>query len=151
MSLESAYVFEGVSEQTRQAVRAIAVEESYAPGTIVFRSGDTAVNFYLLSEGRVRLSVLRGGLLSYIVSEPGHAIGWMSMAGMHSYTATAECSTAVRLLRIESAELSRLLYADPASGLAFYRHLSHVIARRLVDSYGATLSLNVQGDLSSFG
>ncbi len=152
MSLESAYVFGGVSESTRAAIAAIAVEETHAAGDRLFAAGDAAQNLYILLEGRLRLSTLRGGgLLSHIVSDPGAAVGWSSMAGSGTYTGSVTCTAAARLLRIDRDELNRILEADPTSGLAFYRHLAQIIGRRLVDSYGATLSLHAQGDLTSYG
>ena len=152
MSLESAYVFGGVSEPTRAAIAAIAVEESHAPGDMVFASGDPAEHLYILVQGRLRLTILRGGgLLSHIMSEPGSAVGWSSMAGNGFYTGSVTCTEPTRLLRLDRQELSRILEADPVSGMSFYRHLAEVIGRRLVDSYGATLSLHAQGDPRSYG
>src|SRR5512143_1140732 len=133
MSLESAYVFRGVSESTRNAIAAVAVEETRAAGDMLFHAGEPAQYLYVLVQGRVRLSTLRGGgLLSHIVSEPGSAIGWSSMAGNGFYTGTVTFPEATRLLRIDRDELNRILEADPASGMAFYRHLAEVIGRRLV-------------------
>jgi hypothetical protein len=47
--------------------------------------------------------------------------------------------------------LNQVLEADPASGLAFYRRLARIIGRRLVASYGATLSMQSSGDTRSYG
>ncbi len=152
MSLESAYVFKGVSEATRAAVAALAVEETHPAGERLFSSGDPAQHLFILVAGRIRLTTLRGGgLLSHIMSEPGTAIGWSSMAGGGHYTGTITCTEPTRILRIDRDELSRILEADPVSGMAFYRRLAELIGKRLVDSYGATLSLHAQGDPRSYG
>lgn len=152
MSLESAYVFEGVSDRTRDAIAAAAVEETHSAGDTLFTQQDPAQYFYVLLEGRIRLSVPRGGgLLSHLVTDPGAAVGWSSMAGKGHYTGGAMCAGPTRLLRIDRADLNRILESDPASGMTFYRHLAELIGRRLVDSYGATLSLHAQGDPRSYG
>ena len=75
MPLETAYLFQEVSEQTRSDTAQIATEESYSQGAFLFHAGDPADYLYLLQKGWVRLSVARRGLLSHIVSEPGEAIG----------------------------------------------------------------------------
>lgn len=152
MSLQAAYVFGGVSEPTRAAIAASAVEETHAAGDVLFTSGDPARYLYILVDGRLRLTILRGGgLLSHIISEPGAAIGWSSMAGNGLYTGSVTCTSSARLLRIDRDDLNRILEADPVSGMSFFRRLAEVIGRRLVDSYGATLSLHAQGDPSSYG
>jgi CRP-like cAMP-binding protein len=85
------------------------------------------------------------------VSEPGEAIGWSSMAGNGVYTASAECVIPATILKIGKERLSQILEQDPASGLAFYRRLARMIGRRLVASYGATLSMQFPGDTRSYG
>ncbi len=151
MSLESAYLFQDVSEQARREIAHVAVEESHAPGEFLFRAGDVADRLYILRSGWLRLSIVRGGLLSSIVTEPGEAVGWSSMAGSGTYTASAECLVPVSVYKIPQDRLSGILEQDPASGMAFYKRLAKLIGRRLVSSYGATLSMQFPGDTRSFG
>ena len=151
MPLESVYLFQEVGEQARNEIAQIATEESYPQGAFLFHAGDPADHLYILQKGWVRLSVARRGLLSHIVSEPGEAIGWSSMAGNGVYTASAECLIPVTVLKIGKERLNQILEADPASGLAFYRRLARMIGRRLVASYGATLSMQSSGDTRSYG
>jgi CRP-like cAMP-binding protein len=151
MALESAYLFQEVSEQTRGEITRIATEESYSQGAFLFHAGDPAAHLYLLQKGWVRLSVARRGLLSHVVSEPGEAIGWSSMAGTGVYTASAECLIPVTVLKIGQEKLSEILERDPASGLCFFRRLARMMGRRLVASYGATLSMQFPGDTRSYG
>lgn len=86
-----------------------------------------------------------------MVSEPGEAIGWSSMAGNGVYTASAECLIPVTTLRIEVDRLNENLMKDPASGVAFFRRLAKTIGQRLVASYTATLSMQSLGDPRSYG
>ena len=151
MALESVYLFQEASEQARTEIAQSAAEEAYAQGAFLFHAGDPADHLYILQKGWVRLSVARRGLLSHIVSEPGEAIGWSSMAGNGVYTASAECLIPVTVLKIAEAALTQVLEAHPASGLAFYRRLARMIGRRLVASYGATLSMQSSGDTQSYG
>jgi CRP-like cAMP-binding protein len=143
MYVETAYLFHGISEETREKILAAAVEESRAPGEFLFHQGDTAVHFYILNEGRVRLSVGKG-LLAYTASTPGDIMGWSSLAENPTYTASAECRTPVKVLKLEKHRLDQILNQDCASGMAFFKNLAALMGRRLVSSYQATLS--VHGD-----
>ncbi len=151
MSLEKAYLFQEVSAATRDRIAGLAAEEAYGQGAFLFRAGDPAVHLFVLRSGWLRLSITRGGLLSSIVTEPGEALGWSSMAGNGAYTATAECLVPVTVYKIPCDRLQQILEEDPASGLTFYRRLARMIGRRLVASYGATLSMQFTGDTRSFG
>ncbi|MGO9094779.1 MAG: Crp/Fnr family transcriptional regulator [Bryobacteraceae bacterium] len=151
MLLRTAYVFQDFSDASLEAIAGISAEERHATGTFLFRANDPATDFYILAEGRVRLSVSRGGALAHTVSEPGDSIGWSSVAGSEAYTASAECTAPTIAIRIESDKLMRVLEADPASGFHFFRRLAGQIGSRLVESYGATLSMQGQKGTGSYG
>jgi CRP-like cAMP-binding protein len=142
MYFESAYLFQGVQEETRRKILGAAVEETYPAGAFIFRQGEAAHHFYILSEGRVRLSVGHKELLAHVAGDPGDALGWSSLAENQTYTASAECLVPVKVLKIENHRLEQILSEDCASGLAFYKHLAALIGRRLVKSYRAALSLH---------
>jgi CRP/FNR family cyclic AMP-dependent transcriptional regulator len=138
----TAYLFQGIREETRQKILAAAREESHAPGNFLFRQGDAARHFYILREGRIRLSVGPHGLLAYVISAPGDIIGWSSLVENEAYTASAECLVPVKVLKIDQNQLDQILHQDPASGMAFFQRLAALIGRRLVKSYQATLSVH---------
>jgi CRP-like cAMP-binding protein len=151
MLLHAAYLFQDLSEASLEAIAGIAAEERHAAGTFLFRADDPATDLYILAEGRVRLSVIRGGALAHTVSGPGEAMGWSSMAGLDAYTASAECTTPTTVVRVPSEPLMRILEADPGSGFKFFRRLAAQIGGRLVESYGATLSMQGQKGTGSYG
>ena len=151
MPIERIYLFEEMSEQSRSEIFRIAAEESYGKGGFLFQAGDPADYLYILQEGRVRLCVQGAGHIAQIISDPGDIIGWSSMVGHDSYTASAECLTPIRLLKFERNRLAETLQKDPVSGLSFYKRLAHMIGRRLAASYGATLSVHGQRDPHSYG
>jgi CRP-like cAMP-binding protein len=144
MSLETVYLFQDVTGPTREEVFLLAARESHSAGEFLFQAGDPPLHLYILEEGRVRLSVRGAGHIAQIVSNPGDALGWSSMAGQDSYTASAECLSAVTVRKIDKQALERILEKDPRSGMGFYRRLAELIGHRLAASYGATLS--VHGD-----
>jgi CRP-like cAMP-binding protein len=140
MYIDTAYLFEGIRQETRKKILETAVEESYATGDFLFHQDDAARNFYILTEGRVRISVGPKGLLAHLASDPGDMIGWSSLVGNETYTASAECLGPVKVSKIEESRLDKILLEDPASGVTLFKHLAALIGRRLVDSYGAALA-----------
>jgi len=141
MSLEKAWVFQGLSKETLAKIAAVAIEESHPHGSVLFRRGDQAHYFYVLKSGRIRLSVGASGLLAHVYGDPGDAFGWSSIAERDTYVASAECVSPVQVTKIEHGQLNHLLNQDPVSGMLFLRHLAGMIGSRLVDSYEAALSL----------
>jgi len=139
---ETAFLFRGISEETRQKILDAAVEESHAAGTFLFHQGDPAGCFYILREGRIRLGVGQSELLAYVASAPGDIIGWSSLVENDAYTASAECLAPVKVLRIEKNQLDQILQEDPASGMVFFKHVAALVGRRLVKGYRATLSVH---------
>ena len=139
---ESAYLFQGISEETRKKILGIAHEALCGPGDFLFREDDAALHFYILKEGRIRLSVGRKNLLAYVASSAGDIIGWSSLVENDTYTASAECLVSTKVLRIEKHRLDQILREDPVSGMDFFKHLAALVGRRLVRGYRATLSVN---------
>ncbi len=142
MLLSAADLFQDLSEATLQAAAGIAVEERHAAGIFLFRAGDAAADCFVLCDGRIRLSISRTGGIAHTINRPGETLGWSALAGMGAYTASAECIEPTTILRIPAAPLNAILDADPASGLKFFRRLTRYIGGRLVESWGATLSMH---------
>ena len=134
--------FEGITETTRQRIMDSARHESYKPGDFIFRQGDSARDFFILGEGRVRLTHGPGELLAYTATDAHELIGWSALMENQTYTASAECLAPVSVVRIERQKLDEILHEDPASGMAFYRNLAAIIGRRLAKSYRATVSVH---------
>jgi len=151
MYINTAYLFEGMREETRERILETALEESHAPGDFLFHQGDPALEFYVLMEGRVRISVGVQGLLAHVASDPGDMIGWSSLVGNPTYTASAECLSPVKVSKLEKSQLDRILVADPVSGMTFFKHLAALIGRRLAESYAATLAGHGAQEPRSYG
>ena len=147
----TARLFQEISKATLKQIEELAQKKSCPAGAFVFHAGDRAEYLYLLDEGRLRLCAGEGGNMAFVISEPGDVFGWSSMVKHAEYTLSAQCVGPVRLVRIENQVLLRLLEKDPASGFLFYRHLSELIAQRLVSSYKATVSVHGERAAQSYG
>jgi CRP-like cAMP-binding protein len=151
MYIGTAFLFKGMPAETLRKILESAIEESHAAGVFLFHQDDPARNFYILSEGRVRISVGPQGLLAHVASDPGDVIGWSSLVGNNTYTASAECLSPVKVSKIEKYRLDQILCADPVGGMTFFRHLAALIGQRLVDSYKATLAAHDFREPRSYG
>lgn len=144
MIIQEADLFRDVKGQTMSEISKIMVEESYEKGSLVFRAGDPARSFFLIVDGRVRLSIGAEGEIDYTASRPGEAFGWTGMVDRPTYVASAECLTPCKLVRIDRERLNAVLQSDPQTGMLFFKRLAGAVVQRLVDNYNAFLS---QGSL----
>ena len=142
MLLSAADLFQNLSDASLDAALAVAVDEHHAAGTFLFLAGEPATDLYVLGDGRVRLSVSRSGGIAHTVNRPGETLGWSSMTGLETYSASAECVAPTTVLWIPAAKLAAILESDPVSGMKFFRSLARQIGTRLIESYGATLSMH---------
>ena len=151
MYINTAYLFEGMREETRESILETALEEFHAPGDFLFHQGEPAWQSYVLKEGRVRISVGVQGLLAHVASDPGDMIGWSSLVGNSTYTASAECLCPVKVSKLEKSQLDKILVADPVSGMIFFKHLAALLGRRLAESYAAALAGHGVQEPRSYG
>lgn len=140
MIIQKADLFREVSVETMNEISKIMVQEPYEKGAVVFKAGDPAHSFYLVVDGRVRLSIGVEGEIDYTASQPGEAFGWTGMVDRPTYVATAECLTPCTLARIEKGKLNAILETDPRSGLLFFKRLAGAVVQRLIDNYGTFIS-----------
>ena len=75
-------------------------------GAVMFNQDETADYFYVLIKGRVKLSIGTQGPVVFIATEAGMVIGWSSLVGRETYSATALCVTPVKVVRIEKKSFS---------------------------------------------
>jgi CRP-like cAMP-binding protein len=140
MIIQEADLFKELRQDIRNEISEIMVEESYQKGSLVFKAGEPAHSFYLIVDGRVRLSIGTEAQIDYTASIPGEAFGWTGMVDRATYVATAECLTPCKLVRLEKEKLDRILRKDMGSGMMFFKRLAGAVVQRLIDNYGMFLS-----------
>jgi len=140
MFLQEADLFKGLSQEVINAIGAIGTEKSYEKGDFPFKVDDPADYFYILMEGRVRLSVGEEGHITYTLDHPGEAFGWSSLVDRTSYTGSVECLEPTKLIKLQKEKLIKIFEKDPSSGLIFFKRLAGLIAQRLINSYDMLLS-----------
>ncbi len=129
----------GMSWEFTNEIYAITTTESFTEGDFLFREGDHAEYFYVLLQGRVRLSMGKTGQVVYIVDRPGEAFGWSSLVGRKVYSASAECVLASKCFRIDKEAFDEVLERTTADGVIFFRRLAGILGERLINMYDTLL------------
>ena len=114
---------------------AVSAKVHFEKGTVIFREGDKADNFYTLVEGRVRLTIGEPAKEIYIIDKAGEAFGWSSLVDRNYYSATAECLEPSHLLQFKKNDLNRFLLKNVESALTFYKRLAGMLGNRLIQCY----------------
>ncbi len=144
-------IFWGMNKEFVGEIMKAALTESYSKGDILFRTGDPADHFFILTKGQIKLSIGDNGYSVYIVSKAGEAFGWSSLIGRDAYSATAECLSPTKLLKMGGDELQKILEKDADNGMIFYKRLSGILGNRLLQSYKMISSATRADTSMSFG
>ena len=151
MFIQKADLFKGMSQEVIKEIDSIMIEESYEGDASLFREGDPANNFYILVDGKVRLTIGEEGHMTHVVSNPGEIFGWSSLVEDGFYTASAECSLPTKLFRIEKEELDKIFERHPVSGLSFFKRMAGLVGKRLINSYRSLLAAHKEVGPSTYG
>ena len=135
MYLKQKDIFWGMSKGFVKEIMDIAVTESHKEGEWLFHGGDSANAFYILLKGRIKLSLGETGHVVYIVNNAGEAFGWSSLIGRESFSASAECMTQTKLLKLDKDQLQKILEKDPANSLILFKCLAEILGNRLLQTY----------------
>ena len=113
----------------------ISEMSSHKKGEVLFSEKDPAKFFFILLNGRVRLSVGKPKQAIYHAARNGEAFGWSSLIGGDAYSASAECIEPTKILKTSSDKLSQVLEADPDNGIIFFKQLAATLGNRLLEAY----------------
>ena len=133
-ALDVGELFSGIAGGTLAALAALARREEYAEGSMLYKPGDPADDFFVLESGRVEFQIGRDERVSPagFMLKKGEVFGWAALLENHPHRiATARALEKSALLRINGREALGILAADPASGYVVMRRLSALIARFL--------------------
>jgi CRP/FNR family transcriptional regulator, cyclic AMP receptor protein len=144
-------LFQGLNPTTLKQVETISEKHSYAAGTFIFQSGESARYLYILEKGRIRLRFSEGGQVAYTLTDAGEIFGWSSIVNQATYTLSAQTVSDVNIVQLESKKLETILAGDPSSAMMFYRHLAEFIGQRLFNSYKATVFVHGERSSLSYG
>lgn len=144
-------IFWGMNREIVDEIMKVGINESYNTGAILFRTGDSADHFYIITKGQIKLSIGDAGHVVYIVNKAGEAFGWSSLIGREEYSATAKCLSPTKLIKLNGEKLQEILENDSDNGMIFFKRLSMVLGNRLLQSYEMISSATQAETSSSFG
>lgn len=123
--LANTALFGTLSEDDRRAVALELRESAWDQGQVVFSRGDSGRDIYLVTAGRVRLSILtsEGRELSFAHAEAGQVFGEIAVLDGGQRTADATAVTKVQALTLSKPALGKLLEQRPAMREAVIRFL----------------------------
>ncbi len=113
--LRQAPLFEPLDDSDRRALLQEMREVSFDAGQVIFTRGDAGRDIYLVTAGRVRLSVLtaEGRELSFAHAEPGAVFGEIAMLDSGPRTADATAVVKTQAMSLGRAAFMRLAETRP--------------------------------------
>lgn len=125
--LAKTVLFGRLDEGERAAVAQQMRRSSFRAGQTIFQRGDAGADIYLVTQGRVRLSIVtsEGRELSFAHAGPGSIFGEIAALDGGPRTADAVAVSAVEAMVVSSAVLKRLMEKSPALATAAIAFLCH--------------------------
>jgi CRP-like cAMP-binding protein len=145
MIIQEFELFDGISGKMEEEIATAMNTESYKAGDVMIKEGDPAENFFVLRNGVLDVKVAGAKRSTDVAVRPGEAVGWSSLAGRETYTASVQCVESSTVLRINKDRLDDILRRYPSEGLLFYKRLSRLVGERLIKCY------EVMGELQEKG
>jgi CRP/FNR family cyclic AMP-dependent transcriptional regulator len=108
-------LFSGLDDESCEAIAAEMREVTFSANQVIFARGDEGKDVYLVSKGRVRLSVLtaEGRELSFAHAEPGSLFGEIAMLDGGLRTADATAATKATACSLSRAAFNRVMATHP--------------------------------------
>jgi CRP/FNR family cyclic AMP-dependent transcriptional regulator len=132
-ALASSRLFEGLSGAALDLVVGLAEEREFERGVTVFSEGEQGDWFYLLLEGRVRVTRSLGGLGDEVLAilDPGDVFGELSLIDGGERSATARTDERCRVLAFDRAVFEDFLLMRQDLAVEVLWNLVRVLGDRL--------------------
>ena len=134
--LKGFQLFEGLEESELVEIARLCCERSYEEGSVIFTSGGSATDIYLLKDGEVNIQIefvifdLEARTTVYTVKK-GETFAWSALIPPHKLTASARCQKKVEVITINGKGLMDILKKSNRVGYVVMENLSKVISSRL--------------------
>ncbi len=146
-ALAKIHLFDGIAERGLARIAAIAHEESFKMGQVIFKEGETGGSLYLILEGKVRISreVSGMGEEALAVLKEGDAFGEMALIDAVPRSADARVHEACRLLVISKDSLEDLLFLHKDLAYEILWNFVKTLSARLRETNDKMTFLSVTG------
>ena len=130
-----------ITGRERAALRQVATEHTFSPGTVIVTQGDVDEAMYLILEGWVRIVRAVADQFPQNLARlgPFYSFGEMAFLTGCPRTASATAETAVQAWTFTRGQLKRLWTTDPSTAVNFYQTLTRALTHSLL--HADTLAL----------
>ncbi len=136
MTYEQPELLRGLAPSEADAVMALGTRIPLKSGGVLFSLGDPAEAVYLITRGRVALTLpmqVLGHEQDIMVEErlPGETIGWSALIPPHRFTLKATAPLDTEVVSFSRAALIEYFGANPEVGYTVTRNVAAVMGQRL--------------------
>lgn len=122
----------GLPDSQADKLLALAQEIRFKENELVLTGREQSKYFYLLLEGSISIEVsARSYVVSILALGPGEAFGWSALLDHHDTLFQVRAREDCRVLRIDGADLTAALRADPLLAAQVYRRALSLAAERV--------------------
>lgn len=145
--LAKASLFEGIRQRHLERLASIGREEEFKRGEFVFREDEVGDKFYLVLEGRVRISrtVTGMGEEALAILGPGAAFGEMALIDDFPRSADVVAHEHCRLFVVQKEDLEDLLFVDRDMAYEFLWRMVRLLSARLRETNDKMTFLTMAG------
>jgi len=138
VQLEASKLFSQLPAPDLAALRKIATERQFEPGSEIFKEGDRGDGLYVVKDGLVEISGLLSSQVRHVFSRlgPGEIFGEMAVIDQKPRSACATAAQPTLLYFISCGDMQTLVERSPALAMALLREISHRLRefdRRYID------------------
>jgi CRP/FNR family transcriptional regulator, cyclic AMP receptor protein len=132
----NADLLKGLEESEAERVLALGTRMLLTTGAQLFHLGDEAESIYLVTRGRLRLTLpmqIGEREENVLVEEgcSGQAVGWSALIPPYRFTLTATAPLETDLIELPREALDRYFAEHPETGQTVAWNLSRIIGQRL--------------------
>ena len=139
MHFKQGDLFWGMSKSFVQEAMDTSEKLSFDDGESLFQEGDRADHFFILLKGRVLLRRGKEGSTIHMARHSGELIGWSTLTGRDTFSASAICQEPTSLLKFERDRFLASLEKDSNNAAILYKRLAETLGNRLLALYPATI------------
>ena len=143
-ALESSEFFGCLDKKDVEEISTLCREETFQPGQMIFRQGETGDGLYIIAEGQVALERTvdlgtRKGTVIIGILGKGRAFGcWSTLLGKpHSFLSSAICQRPTKAVFFSGNEVRALMLSNAALGFCILERLCFFLRDRIQSVYGA--------------
>ena len=125
--------FAGLSDPFAEIITDLATDYEIKAGELLFRHGEAAARFYIVTHGRVAIELYAPGRDAIVVEhvENDDVVGWSWLVAPYRWNFDARAVEPSSLVGVDAPALRARCNAEPAFGYEITRRFIPVMAHRL--------------------